>query len=170
MDIKKSVHALLIKTNTLWILFVSTLLLFVTFRIVANHWGFTFIDSISSPEELRTILGGMSTEQKMSHAWATCTLDVAFPISAGLLFAGVALCYFPKYGIYLALPGLFAIPTDLFEGVIQILALTDTADLLDLKAIVTPLKACLLLTGLSISVIAWASWLFSKFRTETNPN
>jgi hypothetical protein len=169
MDIQKTLHtSSLIKTNTLWLLFVSTLLLFVTFRIVASYWGFTFIDSISSPEELRTIVDGMSAEQKKSHAWATSTLDVAFPISAGLLFAGVALCFFPKCGIYIALPGLLAIPTDLFEGVIQILALTDTADLLDLKAIVTPLKAFLLLTGLSIAIIGWASWIFSKFRVETN--
>jgi len=104
----------------------------------------------------------MSAEQRTPHAWATSTLDVAFPISAGLLFAGVALRFFPKYGIYLALPGFLAIPTDLFEGVIQILALTNTADLLDLKAIVTPLKAVLLLTGLVIAIIGWSRWVFSR--------
>jgi len=167
MDIQQSWSACLTKTNTLWVLFISTLLLFFTFRIVASHWGFTFIDSISSPEELRSLMASMSVEQKYSHAWATCTLDVLFPISAGLLFAGVALRFFSKYGFYLALPGFLAIPTDLFEGVIQVLALTDTADLLDLKAIVTPLKAGLLLSGLSIAIVAWASWLFSKFRTNT---
>ena len=166
MDIQKSVCTCLTKTNTLWVLFVTTLLLFFGFRIVASYWGFSFIDSISSPEELRSIIAGMSAEQKMSHAWATSTLDVAFPISAGLLFAGVALCFFPKYGIYLALPGFLAIPTDLFEGVIQILALTDTADLLDLKAIVTPLKACFLLSGLAIAIIAWVRWLFFKLRSQ----
>jgi hypothetical protein len=165
MDIHKTAQAFLTKTTTLWLLFISTLILFFGFRIVSSVWGFNFIDSVSSPEELRNILAGMSDAQKISHAWATCTLDVAFPISAGLLFAAVALRFFPKYGIYLALPGLLAIPTDLFEGVIQVLALTDTKDLLDLKAIVTPTKAVLLLTGLAISVIAWASWLFSKFRS-----
>lgn len=164
MEIQKTLRACLTKTNTLWILFVTTLVLFFGFRIVSSVWGFTFIDSISSPEELRSILAGMSAEQKISHAWATCTLDVAFPVSAGLLFAGVALRFFPKYGIYLALPGLLAIPTDLFEGVIQVLALTDTADLLDLKAIVTPVKAVLLLSGLAIAIIGWAGWLLSKFR------
>ena len=163
MDIKNS---FLTKTNTLWILFVSTLILFFMFRIVASHWGFAFIDSISSPEELRNILAGMSEEQKCSHAWATASLDVAFPISAGLLFAGVALRFFPKYGFYLALPGLLAIPTDLFEGVIQILALTDTADLLDLKAIVTPVKAVFLLSGLAISIFAWGRWAFFKFKPQ----
>ena len=166
MNIMKSMHALLIKTNTLWVLFVSTVILFFTFRIVASHWGFNFIDSISSPEELRTIIDGMSATQKDSHAWATATLDVAFPVSAGLLFAGVALCFFPKYGIYLAIPGLLAIPVDLFEGVIQILALTNTADLLDLKAIVTPLKACLLLSGLLIATIGWLSWVYFKLRSK----
>lgn len=166
MDVQKSVFAPLIKTNTLWILFIATLLLFFTFRIVASHWGFTFIDSISSPTELRNIIYEMSAEQKISHAWATSTLDVAFPIAAGLLFAGVALRFFPKYGIYLALPGFLAIPTDLFEGVIQILALTDTIDLLNLKAIVTPVKAILLLSGLAIAVIAWARWLFNKLQTK----
>jgi hypothetical protein len=166
MDIQKTVSTTLTKTNTLWVLFVTTLLLFFTFRIVASYWGFSFIDSISSPEELRNLIAGMSAEQKISHAWATSTLDVAFPISAGLLFAGVALCFFPKYGIYLALPGFLAIPTDLFEGVIQILALTDTADLLGLKAVVTPLKACFLLSGLAIAIIAWLSWLYSKLRSQ----
>ncbi len=166
MNIQKSVRTSLTKTSTLWVLFITTLLLFFTFRIVASHWGFTFIDSISSPEELRSLIAGMSAEQKNSHAWATSTLDVAFPISAGLLFAGVALRFFPKYGIYLAIPGFLAIPTDLFEGVIQILALTNNADLLDLKAIVTPLKAVLLLTGLAIAITGWSCWLFSKFRKK----
>lgn len=168
MAIQNSVCAFFKKTSTLWALFATTLILFFGFRIVASQWGFSFIDSISSPEELRHLLAGMSDQQKVSHAWATATLDVAFPISAGLLFAGTALRFFPKYGIYLALPGLLAIPTDLFEGVIQILALTDTADWLNLKAIVTPLKACLLLSGLAITILAWLSWLISKFRTETN--
>jgi hypothetical protein len=165
MNIQKTPNSFLTKTNTLWILFATTLLLFFTFRLVANVWDFTFIDSISSPEKLRSILDGMSAEQKISHAWATCTLDVAFPISAGLLFGSVALRFFPKYGIYLAIPGFLAIPTDLFEGVIQVLALTNTADLLDLKAIVTPLKAVLLLSGLAIAIIGWGSWLISKCRT-----
>ena len=162
MNTQNPVCACLTKTSTLWTLFVTTLLLFFTFRIVASIWGFTFIDSISSPEELRRLIAGMSAEQRTPHAWATSTLDVAFPISAGLLFAGVALRFFPKYGIYLALPGFLAIPTDLFEGVIQILALTNTADLLDLKAIVTPLKAVLLLTGLVIAIIGWSRWVFSR--------
>lgn len=166
MNIQKPVCACLTKTSTLWILFVSTLLLFFTFRIVSSVWGFTFIDSISSPEQLRSLIAGMTAEQRISHAWATCTLDVAFPISAGLLFAGSALRFFPKYGIYLALPGFLAIPTDLFEGVIQVLALTNTADLLDLKAIVTPVKAGLLLSGLAITVAGWGSWLFTKFRKK----
>jgi len=166
MDIQRRVSTNLTKTSTLWILFITTLLLFFTFRIVANHWGFTFIDSMSSPEELRNVIAGMSAEQKTSHVWATSTLDVAFPISAGLLFAGAALCFFPKYSVYLAIPGFLAIPTDLFEGVIQILALTNTADLLDLKAIVTPLKAVLLLSGLAIAIAGWSSWLLSKIRNR----
>ena len=167
MDIQKSIlFTMLTKTNTLWILFIVTLILFFMFRVVSSHWGFAFIDSISSPEELRSLIAGMSAEQKSAHAVATASLDVAFPIFAGLLFAGVALCFYPKYGIYLALPGFLAIPTDLFEGVIQILALTNTADLLDLKAIVTPLKAVLLLSGLGISIIAWLRWVFFKLRAK----
>lgn len=166
MGIQNSVCKFFKKTNTLWVLFVTTLILFFGFGIVASHWGFSFIDSVSSPEELRNLLTEMSDKQKISHAWATSTLDVAFSISAGLLFAGTALCFFPKYGIYLAIPGLLAIPTDLFEGVIQVLALTDTSDLLNLKAIVTPLKACLLITGLAIAIFGWSRWLIFKLRTE----
>lgn len=166
MNIVKSMYAALTRTSTLWILGISTPLLFCAFPIVSSYWGFNFIDSISSPEELRTIISGMSAEQKSSHAFATSTLDVAFPISAGLLFAGVALRFFPNYGSFLALAGLLLIPVDLFEGVIQVLALTGTSDLLDLKAVVTPLKFCFLLGGLAIAIVAWASWAYSKIRSE----
>jgi hypothetical protein len=168
MNTQKPACACLTKTRTLWILFFSTLILFFMFRVVSATWGFTFIDSISSPETLRGMIAGMTAEQKISHACATCTLDVAFPISAGLMFAGTALRFFPKYGFYLALPGFLAIPTDLFEGVIQVLALTDTADLLDLKAIVTPLKAVFLLSGLAIAIAGWASWLSCKLKAQKN--
>jgi uncharacterized membrane protein len=71
----------------------------------------------------------------------------------GGLFAGAALRFFSVAGRWLALAGLLAIPVDLLEGVIQVLALTDTADLVDLKAWVTPLKSALFCVGLLVAVV-----------------
>lgn len=151
-------------TRTLWWLFILTLLLTASFVVCSSLWNLTLLDGVSSPVEVRRILIGMSPEQITAHIWITATLDVAYPLAYGGLFAGVALSMFETYGRYLAVPALLAIPVDLLEGVVQVLALTDTWDLIDMKAYVTPVKTALFLSGLAIACAAWVKWLVVRIR------
>ena len=152
------------KTTNLWLLLIATLLMAMTFPYVAAQWDLTLLDAVSSPAEVRQIIGEMSSQQRSAHAWITATLDVAFPLAYGGLFAGVALSIFKKYGRYLAIPGIVVIPVDLLEGVVQVLALTGAADLVDTKAFLTPLKSTLLLAGIAITFAAWLTWLVSTIK------
>ncbi|EKU96216.1 hypothetical protein Lepto7375DRAFT_0195 [Leptolyngbya sp. PCC 7375] len=165
MTILQSRQSMITKTSVLWINFVITILLTLAFLLIAGHWDFIFIDAVASPANVRALLEQMSVTQKTIHAWSTATLDVVYPFAYGSLFAGVALRFFSKYGVYLALPALLAIPVDLIEGVIQVLALTETADVLELKAYITPLKFGLFIIGFIVALAGWAKWLFLRLKT-----
>jgi len=156
------VASFLAETRTLWFFFAATLVITCLFPLVGSHWQLTLLDGISSPAEARSVLEELTPHQKKIHAWITATLDVAYPIVYGGLFAGSALRVFTRYGRFLALPALVVIPTDLIEGVVQVLALTGTADWLDAKAVLTPAKLVLFAAGLCITVFAWATWLYRR--------
>lgn len=154
----------LIKTSTLWALFGACIAIMYGFHLAASHWSLHVIDELYSPDAVRSALNQMTSEQRIIHAWLTATLDVAYPIALGGLLGGVALRFFPVYGGYLAIPALLAVPIDLSEGVVQILALTDTYDLLQLKTYVTPAKMGLDLVALMVAICAWAKWLIFRIK------
>ncbi len=166
MAILQSVRSLIIKTNVLWISFGATLLLTLLFPLAAAYWDLTFMDDFASPAKVRELLEQMSRQQKIVHLWITATLDVAYPFAYGSLLAGAALRCFRKYGIYLALPAFFTALVDLIEGVVQVMALTETADLLGLKAYITPLKFGMFTIAVTIAFAGWIKWLFLKLKTQ----
>jgi hypothetical protein len=166
MNTLKSIYPVTTNTTALVCLFLASLLLTASFSFLSASLEITLIDSVSSPDEARTLIAQMNTEQRTAHAWITGTIDVLYPLVYGLFFAGVALRCFPKVGKVLVLPILLVIPTDLFEGLIQILALTGTVDLLALKAVVTPLKFGLFLFGLTVAGAGGLSWVVSKLRSK----
>lgn len=155
-----SMASFLTGTRTLWFLFAATLVLSCSFPLATRYWQLTLLDGIASPADARSLLEGFTPHQKMIHAWITATLDVAYPFAYGGFFAGSALRVFTRHGRYLALPALLVIPTDLIEGIVQILALTGTADYLALKAVVTPAKILLFGISLFLTAVAWATWWY----------
>lgn len=154
----------LAETRSLWIAFVSTILLTIAFPLAASVWGITFIDAISDPAEVRQAISAMSAGQRVVHAWITATLDVAYPLAYGSLFAGSAVAFYGRFGRFIAAPLLVVVPVDLLEGVVQVLALTDVADLIDAKAVLTPLKTVLFLLGFATTVIGWVIWLARRIQ------
>lgn len=152
------------QTRMLWFLFVSTILVTGMFAVLMDYYQMQFIDSMSEPDVVRATIAGFSPEQVTVHIWVTAVLDVIYPLVYGALFIGVALRFFPKAGVWIALPGLIVIPVDLAEGVVQVLALTDSVDLIDLKAILTPLKTNLFIVALLIAIAGWLKWLYLKIR------
>ncbi|MEM7099259.1 MAG: hypothetical protein AAF541_13435 [Pseudomonadota bacterium] len=154
----------LAQTPTLWVAFIITVLITAAFPVASSMWGISFIDAISEPGEVRQAVAALTPDQKVIHAWITATLDVAYPLAYGALFAGSAYRFFPKIGKALALTILVVVPADLLEGVVQVLALTDTVDLLAAKAVLTPLKTLLFLLGFAATVIGWVTWLIGRVR------
>ena len=154
-------HTLLTRASTLWCLGIATVLLSLSFAPAAAQFDLVLLDGISSPAIARETLASFSTEQRVAHAWITATMDVVYPLVYGPLFAGVTLLFFPKRR-WLALPGLLVIPVDLFEGLVQVLALLEVSDWLGAKALVTPLKLLLFACGLITALAAWLQWLYHR--------
>ena len=152
-------------TSALWIAFIATLLITAAFPMAANTWDLTFIDALSDPAEVRAVIAAMSPAQLAAHAWLTATLDVAYPLAYGALFAGSAICFYPNWGQRLAWVFVALVATDLLEGVVQVLALTDVVDLIGAKAVLTPLKTVLFLVGLVTTVVGWIIWLVARVRS-----
>ncbi|MEO1552654.1 MAG: hypothetical protein AAFR82_01875 [Pseudomonadota bacterium] len=137
--------------RTLWGLFILFVLESLGFGIIIMVWDFTIIDEMSNPEKISAHIAAMSETQRQVHAWMTATLDVAFPLTYGPLFAGLALQQFrPAF----AVPAIAVIPIDLAEGIVQVMTLLGDESLLWLKAYVTPLKLVLFLAAIVIGVAA----------------
>ena len=146
------------ENRSLWIAFSATILITITFLVTGSMWGITFLDTISDPSEVRLAISSMSPDQRTVHAWITATLDVAYPLAFGALFIGSAYKFYKSFGRLIALPSFILVPVDLLEGVVQVLALTGTADLVDAKAVLTPLKTILVVFGITATAVGFILW------------
>ncbi|MEO0449593.1 MAG: hypothetical protein AAFZ74_04625 [Pseudomonadota bacterium] len=155
----------LTKTPVLWLLFGGFVLQSVCFGVIMAIWDFTVIDEMSDPEKVRGHIAAMSETQRHVHAWTTATLDVAYPLTYGALFAGLALTRFPSIW---AAPAIAVIPVDLAEGVVQVMALLGNDQLIELKAILTPLK--LVLFGIAAFIALAAFLLAVRSRLTSKPS
>ncbi|ABI78147.1 hypothetical protein HNE_0956 [Hyphomonas neptunium ATCC 15444] len=144
----------LTRAPILWALFLLMILAGAAFQIFAPQVGGAYLDMVADPGEVRALFEGLSPEQKTAHFWVTVLVDTLFPLSFGLLFAGMALRFFGRWGKLAALPGFAVIIFDLTENTVQALALSGTADALDAKAWLTPLKFGLFWLAAAIALIA----------------
>ena len=146
---------------------MATVCLAMAFPVVSSAWELTLVDAIADPAQVRESMAAMTPDQRTAHAWITATLDVAYPLAYGALFAGSACAFFPRVGRYLAMLLIVVIPVDLLEGIVQLLALVDSVDLLEAKALLTPLKFGLAFLGLAITLLGWVSWLTGRLRSRS---
>lgn len=149
-------------TKVLWASFVLTLILTLGFGVIMYIWQFGIIDEMYIAEDIGAHLQTMTEQQRTVHAWMTGTLDVAYPFAYGAFFIGIALRYFGRFGIYLALPSLLCIPADLTEGLAQVMILTGHEGWMTLKTIATPIKLVLYITGLLITLVGLCLALKSR--------
>ncbi len=154
---------LLTQPRTLWILFTLFVLETIGFGVVMWIWDFHIIDEMSHPESISTHIAAMSETQRVVHAWMTATLDVAYPLTYGPLFAGLAL---QRFKLAFAIPAFAVIPTDLAEGYVQVTALLGDESLLWMKAYLTPLKLALFLAAMGIAIAVLVVW-FRNRKTST---
>ena len=158
---------ILAQTKMLWWTFSLTLAMTACFGFVMHIWQFSIIDEMFVADDIRAHISAMSQTQRTVHAWMTGTLDVAYPFAYGGFFIGVAMRYFGKYGIYLAVPSLLCIIADLSEGVAQIMLLTGHEAWMSVKLIATPIKFSLFITGALIALAGLFLSLKQQLRRKT---
>jgi len=164
---KDSLRQRAVQSGTLLRLFLLFVLLNLLFGAVMLIWDFGIIDELYRADEISAHVAAMTRVQRRVHMVMTATLDVAYPLSYGALFAGVSWKAFPHWPV-LALPILLCIPVDVFEGLAQLFILSGSDPWIAVKTIVTPIKLVLFAAGALIAV-ASALRLFlqrKKARTE----
>ncbi len=152
------------RTPVLWALFGIAVLCAAGFSVFQPSVGGQYLDMLSDPVRVRAALAEMTPEQRSAHFWVTVLIDTAFPLGFGLLFAGLGWRFFGRFGAWAALPGLAVLVVDLTENTLQALALSGTADVLDAKAWVTPLKMNLFWLAAVIGLIALGIALYRMVR------
>ena len=121
--------------------------------------GKPLLDFLMTGAAANERLAAMSADAKQAHFWGTVLNDTAYPIAYGSLLAGLAFRFGAPKLIY-GLPTLSGVMLDLAENTVQALALSDTANLLFLKSIITPLKFAMVAVaaGLALALIVRALW------------
>lgn len=152
--------SLITRTPVLWALFVLMVLCIFGFQYFSPAVGGQYLDMLDEKDAIRATFAALTPEQKSVHFWVTVLIDTAFPISFGLLFAGLAWRFFSKWGAVAAIPGFAVLIVDLTENTIQALALSGAADALDAKVWVTPLKMGLFYLAALIALVALGIAIF----------
>ena len=144
----------LTRAPVLWALFALMILAAAGFQIFGPAVGGAYLDLVSEPGEVRALFASLTPEQKTAHFWVTVIIDTVFPLSFGLLFAGMALRFFGKWGKIASVPAFAVLIFDLTENTVQALALSGTADALDAKVWLTPVKFGLFWLAAGIAILA----------------
>ncbi|MEM7492010.1 MAG: hypothetical protein AAF296_01425 [Pseudomonadota bacterium] len=151
------------RTPILIVSFIGTLLVMLSFGPVQEAAGTPLLDFLMSGAAANERLAAMTGEAKTAHFWGTVLNDTAYPLTYGALFAGLAFRFGSPKLVY-GLPALAGVLLDLAENTIQALALSDTANLLFLKTVLTPLKFTMVAAAAGLALILMLRALLQKMR------
>jgi len=157
----------LTRTGVLWGLFVLMVVSGIGFGVTSDLVGGKFLDSISEPVLARELLAGLTPEQAQAHLWITLSLDTIYPLAYGGLFMGLALRFFDEYRVAAAMPAALTAIVDLTENMVQVLALSGTADVLDSKEWLTTLKFGLFMMAAVIALVALGIALYRRVKSRS---
>ena len=159
----------LTRTPTLIAMFILQALIFLAFGPFVESVGGTFLDTVMTGAESRTVIAAMSEGQRWTHFWVTVVLDTLYPLAYGAFFVGVAVKSFGKFGRIAALPAFAASIVDMTENTVQALALSGAADVLDVKDWLTPLKFGLFAAAGLIALLGVIIGIVHLFTNKTAP-
>lgn len=151
-------------TRVLAALLLLTGLAAFCFGLFRPGVGGAYLDMLADPEAARALLGTLTPTQRSVHLQVTLVLDTLFPVSFGLLCAGLALRLPGPWRRYASLPAIMAIGLDLAENGVQVLALSGSADLLAAKAWLTPAKFALFGLAATIALVSAIAGLRTRLR------
>jgi hypothetical protein len=140
-------HPRLARTSVLAISFAAMVLLGGLLRQTGDAIG-GLLDMTLDATSARALLVQLSPYQRDVHAHATMLYDGLYPLAYGAFFAGLAIRLGGRRARWIALVMLAGMITDYAENIVQLLALSGRADLLDAKTVLTPLKFAL--TGVAV--------------------
>lgn len=151
------------RTPVLIASFLATVLVMLSFGPVREAAGKPLLDFLMSGAAANDRLAAMTYEAKTAHFWGTVLNDTAYPLTYGALFAGLAFRFGAPKLIY-GLPALSGVLLDLAENAIQALALSDTANLLILKTVLTPLKFAMVAAAAGLALVLMLRALLQKVK------
>lgn len=137
----------LTRTSVLCLSFAAMILLGALLRQTGEAIG-GMLDLQLTGTAARALLARLSPYQQALHAHATLVYDGLYPLAYGAFFAGLATRLGGRSARWVAWTMLAGMVADYTENTIQLLALGGTADWLDAKTVITPVKFAL--TGLAI--------------------
>ncbi len=137
----------LTRTSTLAISFGLMVLLAAMLRQTGDAIG-GLLDLTMTGQSARALLAQWSPWQRDVHAHATLIYDGLYPLAYGAFFGGLAIRLGGRSARWIAFTLLAGVLADYAENVVQLLALSGRADLLDAKTVLTPVKFAL--TGIAI--------------------
>ncbi len=158
----------LTRAPVIWALFFAMIIISAGFQFFGPSVGGVYLDLQVTGVAGRVLIDGQTEAQRNAHFWVTVLLDTAYPLAYGGFFAAMALRFFGKAGPVLALPALATMVADLGENTVQALALAGTADLLDVKDWLTPLKFGLFALAALIALVALGLAVFRLVRRLLN--
>jgi hypothetical protein len=135
------------RTSVLAISFGAMVLLAGLLRQTGDAIG-GMLDLTLNGTQARAFLAQLTPWQRDVHAHATLIYDGLYPLAYGAFFAGLAVRLGGAPAGWVALTMLAGMVADYAENIVQLLALSGRADLLDAKTVLTPLKFAL--TGTAI--------------------
>lgn len=156
------------RTWVLWCLLLGTVALSAGFKLWMPGAGGVLLDGQLTAEAARQLLMNMTEPQKAVHIRITLLLDMPYPFFYAGLSAGITLRAFGPGRWWFALPAMLAIPSDLFENVIQLLALAGDDRLLGIKDVLTPFKYLLVLVASAVSLAGLIRMVLARRRTGTD--
>lgn len=71
-------RSILVRTETLCLLFFATILMVVGISTVVRLGGFSVIDELYNADQITMHIHAMTSAQKCAHTWITGTLDMVF--------------------------------------------------------------------------------------------
>lgn len=138
----------LARTSALAISFAVMVLLAGLLRQTGEALG-GLLDMAVTGASARHLLAQLTPWERDVHAHATLIYDGLYPLAYGAFFAGLAIRLGGRPARWIAMTMLAGMLADYAENIVQLLALSGRADLLEAKTVLTPVKFAL--TGLAVA-------------------
>ena len=127
---------------------------FITFFCFRNRVGGKYLDEVVTSASAQKIIDRLNDVQRRWHIWLTILLDTVFPVSYGLLLAGLTLRFANPQHMLLVLPACLTVLADIGENRVQVRMLR-TGIVSSTKLYFSAAKWSLLVISVVVLLMTW---------------